>query len=155
MNKMEHSDLYAFHNNVLKELLLQYDITDNDIEGSGVNGRVTKIDRIRSITHTIEECKPVNLTVWVWQYYDDRFHNYDSYNIEVIEEGYQKYLISPCLCYVLEIHSGQYHYEIDFRLMTEKNIQHKNNHKKLGEFRSLCVWLNIIVYYKNVFSFII
>lgn len=54
---MEHPHLHASTNNQLKELLLQYDIIDEDIEGTGVNGRVTKIDRIRTITELYKHTK--------------------------------------------------------------------------------------------------
>jgi len=65
--------------------------------------------------------------VWAWQYYDSGFHNYDSAASDVVEGVYQEYLTSPYTCDVRAVKSGQWQYEIDFRLMTQRNIQHENH----------------------------
>jgi len=60
----------------------------------------------------------------VWQYYDNGFYNYDSTASDVVESVYQEYLSSPYTCDVRSVHSGQWDYEIDFRVMTQRNIGH-------------------------------
>lgn len=54
---MDHPELYASTNAQLKELLLQYNITNEDIEGTGVDGRITKMDRIRTIAQLYKHTK--------------------------------------------------------------------------------------------------
>lgn len=61
--------------------------------------------------------------VWVWQYYDNGFYNYDTAASEVVEGVYQEYLTSPFTCDVRAVKSGQWEYEIDFRVMTQRNIK--------------------------------
>ena len=51
---MEYPELHASTNAHLRELLLQFDITNDDIEGTGVNGAITKMDRIRVIVHLLD-----------------------------------------------------------------------------------------------------
>jgi len=68
--------------------------------------------------------------VWAWQYYDNGFHNYDSAASDAVEGVYQEYLTSPYTCDVRAVQSGQWQYEIDFRLMTQTNIQHENHTKR-------------------------
>jgi hypothetical protein len=68
--------------------------------------------------------------VWVWQYYDGGFHNFDASASDTVEGVYQEYLTSPYTCDVRAVQSGQWQYEIDFRLMTQTNIQHENNKKR-------------------------
>jgi len=65
--------------------------------------------------------------VWAWQYYDGGFHNYDENATDTVEGVYQEYLRSPYTCDVRAVKSGQWQYEIDFRLMTQRNIQHENH----------------------------
>ena len=43
-------ELSTFNNTNLKELLLQYDIDEKLIKGSGKNGNVLKKDRINALT---------------------------------------------------------------------------------------------------------
>jgi len=68
--------------------------------------------------------------VWTWQYYDGGFHNYDSAASDTVEGVYQEYLTSPYTCDVRSVQSGQWQYEIDFRLMLQTNIQHESHTKR-------------------------
>jgi len=65
--------------------------------------------------------------VWVWQFYDNGFHNYDIDASNTVEGVYQEYLKSPFTCDVRAVKSGQWQYEIDFRVMTQTNIQHESH----------------------------
>jgi len=65
--------------------------------------------------------------VWVWQYYDSGFKNYDPTASDMVEGVYQEYLRSPYTCDVRSVQSGQWQYEIDFRIMTQRNIQHESH----------------------------
>lgn len=60
---MEYPELHASTNTQLRELLLQFDITNDDIEGTGVNGAITKMDRIRAIVHLYKHTK-VDFVNW-------------------------------------------------------------------------------------------
>jgi len=68
--------------------------------------------------------------VWVWQYFDKGFQNYDAEASDIVEGVYQEYLTSPYTCDVRSVKSGQWQYEIDFRVMTQTNIQHENHTKR-------------------------
>jgi len=68
--------------------------------------------------------------VWVWQYYDGGFHNYDPEASNTVEGVYQEYLNSPYTCDVRAVQSGQWQYEIDFRIMIQTNIQHESHTKR-------------------------
>jgi len=68
--------------------------------------------------------------VWTWQFYDGGFHNYDSAASDTVEGVYQEYLSSPYTCDVRAVQSGQWQYEIDFRLMVQTNIQHESHTKR-------------------------
>jgi len=65
--------------------------------------------------------------VWVWQFKenDDKFHNYDPRASAVVEGVYQEYLSSPSTTDVRAVKSGEWEYMVDFRLMTQQNIQHE------------------------------
>eukprot|EP01126_Amoeba_proteus_P059624 TRINITY_DN77_c0_g1_i2.p1 TRINITY_DN77_c0_g1~~TRINITY_DN77_c0_g1_i2.p1 ORF type:complete len:315 (-),score=54.05 TRINITY_DN77_c0_g1_i2:105-1049(-) len=63
--------------------------------------------------------------VWVWQYYNKGFYNYDPSASDVVESVYQEYLTSPYTCDVRSVHSGEWQYEVDFKQMTQKNILHE------------------------------
>lgn len=65
--------------------------------------------------------------IWVWQYYDNGFFNYDPAACDVVEGVYQEYLTSPFTCDVRAVKSGQWEYEIDFRVMTQRNIKHASH----------------------------
>eukprot|EP01127_Copromyxa_protea_P014720 TRINITY_DN414_c0_g1_i1.p1 TRINITY_DN414_c0_g1~~TRINITY_DN414_c0_g1_i1.p1 ORF type:complete len:337 (-),score=98.68 TRINITY_DN414_c0_g1_i1:44-1054(-) len=62
--------------------------------------------------------------VWVWQYFDNGFRNYDPAASDLVEGVYQEYLTSPYTCDVRAVKSGQWEYEIDFRIMTQRNVRH-------------------------------
>jgi len=63
--------------------------------------------------------------IWVWQYYNNGFYNYDSDASDVVEGVYQEYLSSPYTCDVRAVKSGDWEYEIDFRIMTQRNLRHE------------------------------
>jgi len=69
-----------------------------------------------------------NLT-WVWQFKenDNKYYNYDSGASDIVEGVYQEYLSNPQATDVRAVKSGDWQYMVDFRLMTQQNIQH-NNH---------------------------
>jgi len=74
--------------------------------------------------------------IWVWQYYDNGFHNYQTDANDVVESVYQEYLKSPYTCDVRSVKSGQWMYEIDFRVMTQKNIRHESHtERKIRRFQ--------------------
>jgi len=68
--------------------------------------------------------------VWVWQYYDNGFHNYDPEASGVVEGVYQEYKTSPYTTDVRSVKSGQWNYLVDFREMTQQNVQHENHTKR-------------------------
>jgi hypothetical protein len=63
--------------------------------------------------------------VWAWQYFNNGFYNYDSDASDVVESVYQEYLSSPYTCDVRAVKSGDWEYEIDFRIMTQRNLRHE------------------------------
>jgi len=63
--------------------------------------------------------------IWVWQYYDGGFRNYDQAASSVVEGVYQEYLTSPYTTDVRSIQSGQWSYLVDFKQMTQQNVQHE------------------------------
>lgn len=54
---MEYPELHASTNNQLRELLLQFNIGNEDIIGTGANGRVTKMDRIKAVLQLYKHTK--------------------------------------------------------------------------------------------------
>jgi len=70
--------------------------------------------------------------VWVWQFMenDKCFYNYESDASDVVESVYQDYLKNPGNTDVRSVKSGQWHYMVDFREMTQQNIQHENHTKR-------------------------
>jgi len=70
--------------------------------------------------------------VWVWQFLenDSLYYNYEPEASDVVEEVYQSYVKSPGATDVRSVKSGQWNYMIDFREMTQQNIQHENHKKR-------------------------
>jgi len=68
--------------------------------------------------------------VWVWQYYDNGFHNYDPEASAIVEGVYQEYKTSPYTTDVRSVKSGQWNYLVDFREMTQQNVQHESHTKR-------------------------
>jgi len=70
--------------------------------------------------------------VWVWQFLenDGYYHNYDEEASNTVEEVYQMYLKSPGATDVRSVKSGQWNYMVDFREMTQQNIQHESHTKR-------------------------
>jgi len=67
---------------------------------------------------------------WVWQYYDNGFFNYNPTASDVVEGVYQEYLTSPYTTDVRSVKSGQWAYLVDFRGMTQQNVEHENHTKR-------------------------
>ena len=65
--------------------------------------------------------------VWVWQYLDGDYFNYDEPASDLVEAIYQNYLISPGDCDVHSVKSGCWNYEIDFRIMQQRNLGHEDH----------------------------
>jgi len=65
--------------------------------------------------------------VWVWQFLenDGLYYNYESGASNVVEEVYQSYVKSPGATDVRSVKSGQWNYMVDFRAMTQQNVQHE------------------------------
>jgi len=70
--------------------------------------------------------------VWVWQYLenDKLYYNYETTASETVEEVYQQYLVAPGATDVRSVKSGQWNYMVDFREMTQRNIQHEAHTKR-------------------------
>eukprot|EP00029_Vermamoeba_vermiformis_P012276 TRINITY_DN708_c0_g1_i1.p1 TRINITY_DN708_c0_g1~~TRINITY_DN708_c0_g1_i1.p1 ORF type:complete len:717 (-),score=278.23 TRINITY_DN708_c0_g1_i1:40-2016(-) len=64
---------------------------------------------------------------WVWQYNHNGWFNYDNAASDVVEATYQEYLRNPGVTDVRSIQSGSWMYQVDFRQMTQQNIQHENH----------------------------
>jgi len=64
---------------------------------------------------------------WVWQYQHNGWYNYDSTASDVVETVYQDYLKNPRQCDVRSVASGEWKYMVDFRALTQQNIQHENH----------------------------
>jgi len=67
---------------------------------------------------------------WVWQYSDNGFCNYDTLASDTVEGVYQEYLTSPYTTDVRSVKSGQWSYLVDFKEMTQQNIQHESHTKR-------------------------
>jgi len=67
---------------------------------------------------------------WVWQYYDNGFYNYSGVASDVVEGVYQEYLSSPYTTDVRSVKSGQWAYLVDFREMTQQNVEHESHTKR-------------------------
>jgi len=67
--------------------------------------------------------------VWAWQFLenDTNYHNYDKEANDLVESVYQEYLSNPNRVDVNAVQSGQWKYMVDFRNMTQTNIQHENH----------------------------
>jgi len=67
--------------------------------------------------------------VWAWQYKenDDKFRNYTPRASDVVEGVYQEYLSNPQQTDVRAVKSGDWEYMVDFRQMTQQNIQHASH----------------------------
>jgi len=65
--------------------------------------------------------------VWVWQFLenDSKYHNYDPVASDTVEAVYQDYLKNPGNTDVRSVNSGQWAYMVDFRQLTQQNIQHE------------------------------
>jgi len=64
--------------------------------------------------------------LWVWQYSDNGWYNYDPEGSAEVEKAYQDYLTNPTVD-VRSVASGQWKYQIDFKQMTQQNIEHANH----------------------------
>jgi len=62
---------------------------------------------------------------WIWQYSHNGWYNYDAAASDVVETVYQDYLKNPRQCDVRAVSSGEWKYMVDFRAMTQQNIQHE------------------------------
>lgn len=65
--------------------------------------------------------------VWFWQFYDNGWANYHPDASAMVEGVYQDYLRHPNMTDVRSVTSGQWCYLVDFRQMTQQNIQHENH----------------------------
>jgi len=67
--------------------------------------------------------------VWAWQFLenDNCYHNYDKEANDLVESVYQEYLGNPNRVDVNAVQSGQWKYMVDFRNLTQTNIQHENH----------------------------
>jgi hypothetical protein len=65
--------------------------------------------------------------VQVWQYRDNGhvWRNYFPAANNVVEVVYQDYLKNPGMTDVRSVQSGQWSYLVDFRQMTQQNVQHE------------------------------
>jgi len=64
---------------------------------------------------------------WVWQYWHNGWYNYDAAANAVVEAVYQDYLKNPRECDVRAVSSGEWKYMVDFRALTQQNIQHESH----------------------------
>jgi len=64
---------------------------------------------------------------WVWQYWHNGWYNYDTAANDVVESVYQDYLQNPRNCDVRAVSSGDWKYMVDFRALTQQNIQHESH----------------------------
>lgn len=62
-----------------------------------------------------------------WQYYDNGWYDYDPDASEIVEQQYQSWLKNPGDFDVRSVHSGHFHYMVDFRQMKQQNIEHENH----------------------------
>jgi hypothetical protein len=61
--------------------------------------------------------------VWAWQYWDNGWYNYDKKASKIVEATYQEYLKNPGITDVRAVKSGEWTYQVDFRQLTQQNIQ--------------------------------
>jgi hypothetical protein len=74
--------------------------------------------------------------VWAWQYWDNGWYNYDKEASNLVEATYQEYLKNPGITDVRSVKSGQWTYQVDFRQMTQINIEHENHtSRKIRRYR--------------------
>lgn len=62
-----------------------------------------------------------------WEYFDNGYHPYDSSASGMVEQVYQQWLINPGDFDVRSVKSGHFSYMVDFRQMTQMNIEHENH----------------------------
>lgn len=75
----------------------------------------------------VEEGVP---TIWFWQYYHNGWRNYYPEPSRLVEETYQLYLKEAQTGRIIDVRavkSGDWSYMIDFRQMTQTNIEHYSN----------------------------
>jgi len=67
--------------------------------------------------------------VWVWQYLenDGYYYNYHVTASNLVESVYQDYLSNPRRVDVNAVQSGEWKYMVDFKNMTQQNIQHEKH----------------------------
>lgn len=62
-----------------------------------------------------------------WEYLDGSYRPYDEEASKVVEQVYQQWLINPGDFDVRSVKSGHFAYMVDFRQMTQMNIEHENH----------------------------
>nr|QYA18369.1 bifunctional linker histone H1/H5 [Clandestinovirus] len=81
----------------------------------------------KSTNATVTTSTPQTSLVWTWQFHDNGWCNYHPDASKVVEATYQEYLRNPGITDVRSVQSGEWHYLVDFRQMTQQNIQHENH----------------------------
>jgi hypothetical protein len=69
----------------------------------------------------------IDLPEYIWQYEDGDFRNYDVGASNEVEIVYQQWLKNPGDFDVRSVKSGSFHYMVDFRKMTQMNVDHENH----------------------------
>jgi hypothetical protein len=69
----------------------------------------------------------IDLPDYIWQYEDGGFCNYDLAASNEVEIVYQQWLKNPGDFDVRSVKSGAFHYMVDFRKMTQMNVDHENH----------------------------
>lgn len=86
---------------------------------------------IKPITKPINQPSTINIgatsMIWTWQFSDNGWCNYHPDASKVVEATYQDYLRNPGVTDVRSVQSGDWNYMVDFRQMTQQNIQHENH----------------------------
>jgi len=61
----------------------------------------------------------------IWQYQDGGWRPYDAAANKILEEAYQDYLGNPHNFSVRAVKSGDWEYSVDFKNLTQTNVQHQ------------------------------
>jgi len=75
----------------------------------------------------VEEKEKNSKSGYIWQYFDGGWCNYDFNASEAVDQVYDQWKKNPGDFDVRSVRSGQYHYMVDFRQMTQTNVDHENH----------------------------
>jgi hypothetical protein len=110
-------------------LIENYDLSDLKYKIKEEDEEEPKIEKQKKVILDDEGIieNKIDLPDYIWQYEDGGFCNYDLAASNEVEIVYQQWLKNPGDFDVRSVKSGAFHYMVDFRKMTQMNVDHENH----------------------------